>query len=447
MARKKTEAEFDQELAEVHPTYTRIGPYINSYTKVLIGCEYGHQWNPLPINLINKKSGCPHCCPVRTIVKTHGEFEQEMKQISPSIELLGTYTTNKGRILCRCRICQHQWSPVASKLQQKRGCPQCAKQVRGKCNAFPFHILVSEIVTNNPQVREVLHKCPERPRNVVVKFQCGHIKSVDWQNLRKGHGCWICARKMIGEAQRKPKEQFLDEMAVSHVGYTWIGPYVNSKIKGKVICPKQHEFWIAPVKIQSGQGCPVCARTISKGEINVRSLIESFGVHLAPRKKVGRFFPDIIVCDRNIIIEYNGVYWHSTKYLDQNYHINKTLEYYGCGYSTIHIWEDEWLYENERIVAWLKYALGLNKNIPKEFGKNRFGEFDLCWMPYHESIEVIPPRQYWFTRGNTIIDGCFIPKSTRVTDKNLLGMSKIYSIFDCGSYIQGIITININIGG
>lgn len=58
---------------------------------------------------------------------------------------------------------------------------------------------------------------------------------------------------------------------------------------------------------------------------------------------------DIFLPEHNIGIEYNGVYWHSLKFLDKNYHLNKTNQALVKGIRLIHIFSDD-MYTNPDIV-------------------------------------------------------------------------------------------------
>ena len=51
-----------------------------------------------------------------------------------------------------------------------------------------------------------------------------------------------------------------------------------------------------------------------------------------------------------LAFEFNGTYYHSVERDPQNYeyHLNKTKECESLGIKLVHIWEDEWIYENEK---------------------------------------------------------------------------------------------------
>lgn len=51
---------------------------------------------------------------------------------------------------------------------------------------------------------------------------------------------------------------------------------------------------------------------------------------------------DILLSDINLGFEFNGNYWHSEKFKDKNYHINKVNKSLEKGIQLIHIWEDVW---------------------------------------------------------------------------------------------------------
>lgn len=56
---------------------------------------------------------------------------------------------------------------------------------------------------------------------------------------------------------------------------------------------------------------------------------------------------DILLPELNIGFEFNGVYWHSEKFKNKNYHINKLNKSNMVGIDLITIWEDEWNLKRE----------------------------------------------------------------------------------------------------
>lgn len=71
---------------------------------------------------------------------------------------------------------------------------------------------------------------------------------------------------------------------------------------------------------------------------------------------------DIYIPEKKIAIEYDGLYWHSTKNLkDKNYHLTKTKMCEEKGIRLIHIFSDEWIYKKEIIKSIILSSLGIYK--------------------------------------------------------------------------------------
>jgi len=68
---------------------------------------------------------------------------------------------------------------------------------------------------------------------------------------------------------------------------------------------------------------------------------------------------DIVIPSAKIAIEFNGVYWHSTKFLsDPLYHYNKTISSSGAGYTLFHVFSDDWVNSKEALIIDLLDIIG-----------------------------------------------------------------------------------------
>ena len=77
---------------------------------------------------------------------------------------------------------------------------------------------------------------------------------------------------------------------------------------------------------------------------------------------------DIYIPSHNLAIEYNGLYWHSELYKDNDYHLKKTELCESLGIKLIHVFEDEWLNKQDIVKSRLSNILGLTPN--KIYGRN-----------------------------------------------------------------------------
>ena len=78
---------------------------------------------------------------------------------------------------------------------------------------------------------------------------------------------------------------------------------------------------------------------------------------------------DVYIPQKNLAIEFDGLYFHSTKFgKDSDYHLGKTLACEEKGIRLIHIFEDEWLFKRQIVESIIKSALGIYKQ--KIFARN-----------------------------------------------------------------------------
>lgn len=86
---------------------------------------------------------------------------------------------------------------------------------------------------------------------------------------------------------------------------------------------------------------------------------------------------DILIPDKKLAIEYNGLIWHSygksihgkfnnLEHEDKNRHLNKTVDCESKGCNLLHIYEDEWRLDKDKKNIWksiISTKLGLNTKI------------------------------------------------------------------------------------
>lgn len=103
----------------------------------------------------------------------------------------------------------------------------------------------------------------------------------------------------------------------------------------------------------------------SIGQLQVANYIESLGyiVNLNDRKIITPLELDVIIPEKNIAIEYCGIYYHSETWgnKDKNYHLNKHNLCKENGYKLITIFENEWYNKQDIVKSIISTKLGSNK--------------------------------------------------------------------------------------
>jgi hypothetical protein len=80
--------------------------------------------------------------------------------------------------------------------------------------------------------------------------------------------------------------------------------------------------------------------------------------NIIPPKELDIYFPD-----KKIGIEFNGLYYHSETFKENNYHKEKLLMCKSVGIRLIQVFEDEWINTPEIVLSIIKSKLGLSKKI------------------------------------------------------------------------------------
>lgn len=136
-------------------------------------------------------------------------------------------------------------------------------------------------------------------------------------------------------------------------------------------CNKKHEYEISFQLLRDRLRrndivCTKCSlplnKYISNGETEIYNWLSQYiSCERNNRKILGGQEIDIFIPEKNIAIEFNGIYWHSDLFKDNNYHLNKTLLLKNKGIKLIHIWEDQWNNKKHIIKSRILSQLNLNK--------------------------------------------------------------------------------------
>jgi hypothetical protein len=140
----------------------------------------------------------------------------------------------------------------------------------------------------------------------------------------------------------------------------------------KCDCEKEHEFEILYNNFKSRleNNIPLCTicfpinELISIKEKEIFDFIESIYDGELISSFRDKFEIDIYLPEFKIGFEFNGIYWHSDKFKDKNYHINKLNYFKEKGIRIINIWENDWTNRKEIIKSQISNIIGKSKKIP-----------------------------------------------------------------------------------
>ena len=71
---------------------------------------------------------------------------------------------------------------------------------------------------------------------------------------------------------------------------------------------------------------------------------------------------DIYLPELKLGFEFNGLYWHSSEYLDKNYHLNKLNHFKENGIRIFNVWEDDWRIKQNLVKSMILNLLNQTPN-------------------------------------------------------------------------------------
>lgn len=122
---KKTHEEYVNELAEINPDVEVLGTYKNTNTPLMFRCKVCGHIWEVAACNLLRGTKCPKCN-IRKRMLPEDEAIKRMEAGSPNTEVLGTYKGYGKTIACRCRKCGYEWNPYPRVLMKGCGCPRCA---------------------------------------------------------------------------------------------------------------------------------------------------------------------------------------------------------------------------------------------------------------------------------------------------------------------------------
>lgn len=195
---------FVDALAKAHPNIEVLEEYKGTNIPITVNdktCAHS-PWKARPFTLL-KGIGCPVCGKIaaaKTRTRTPQQFELEMAQIAPTIEIVGIYTKVTDRIDARCKERNLSWSPLAYSLLSGKGCPHCsatkgAMKRSNKLAVKTTDLFSSELAEINQNITVIGEYINNKTKIMVECKKCGNRWEVVPASLLNGHGCPVCSRK------------------------------------------------------------------------------------------------------------------------------------------------------------------------------------------------------------------------------------------------------------
>lgn len=371
---------------EWHPTYNDgLFPkdvFVSSSKTAWWLGHCNHSWKMRISDRTTNNQGCPICRGLQILIGFNDLASQRSDIASEwhpdknghlTAEMVTPGSSQKVWWLGECG---HEWEMgIYSRTGPlKQGCPTCANRTLlvGFNDFSSINPLLSSEwhpMKNGDLTAE--HVFPVSARKVWWLGKCGHEWEAQISNrVFSASDCPICAgqKVLVGFNDLASQNPVIAAQwhPTKNGALTPIHFTTGSDKRVWWVCDKGHE-WEAPIhgRARNNLGCAQCyAKTfVSKGEQDIADFIVSLGLNIvqSDRKTLKRKELDIVVPEKKVAIEFNGVFWHSEPAgKDKDYHRNKWIAAKEAGIQLIQVWEDEWNRNPEQIKRMIAHKLGFS---------------------------------------------------------------------------------------
>lgn len=375
-------------LEEWHPDNerqpTEMAPYSNDEFLWQCKTDPSHVWKARLANRTMRGSQCPECSLIgkqgtRTTPRV-SENSTLLKEWHPSNDK-SPHDVTTGSAYEAMWLCSkdkaHVWTSQVHNRARGAGCPYCAKvrvEFEKQNLVLLFPDLVKELHPDSGIDPTRLN--PSSPDSVL--WQCQEDPTHSWMasphtRTAIGTGCSICSgnvareslmeHSLVAESWGKENTIKPNGFSAGSSHYAW----------WKCMAHTDHPEWQSTISDRvRGRNCPACASInfASKGEGELANAIQillgediTIQRHVRKIPKISEL--DIYIPEKQVAVEFNGIYWHSDEFKTTKYHLEKSTQVTKRGIHLIHVWEDDWRERRDTVVRALAHRLGATERLNK----------------------------------------------------------------------------------
>lgn len=258
--RKKTTAEYKQELINKGSNIEPIEEYINAREKILHKClDCNYIWSSTPTNVLSNSGCCPKCNPKIKRNRTTDDYKSELFMKNPNIEVIGDFINTKTNILHKCKSCGYKWNANPSNILSGSGCPNCANKKRNINRKPTQEEYILNVKYKNASLEvigtyidmhtKIKHRC----------IFCKNIIMITPDHVLRGYGCKKCSSLYTAQKLILSSEKFETNVHKNDCNIILKTQYINNKTPIECQCKVCGHEWIVkyPFQLYSSH-CPKC---------------------------------------------------------------------------------------------------------------------------------------------------------------------------------------------
>lgn len=231
-SQRKTTEEFIREARDRHGDrydYHKV-KYLGANTYTVIICSEHGEFKQTPHQHLGGH-GCPKCANMkRGRTLSHEEHVAAITKVNPDVEILERITGVTTPVLCRGRICGHEWRTTPHSLKRGHGCPKYAGVERKTLEEF---ILEAKAIHGDKYDYSLVEYVDSFKKVSILCPEHGKFKQTPHHHLN-GHGCPKCASYGFLAHSRGSLYIMVDDLEVPTVMKIGVSTRVNER-RGEIL--------------------------------------------------------------------------------------------------------------------------------------------------------------------------------------------------------------------
>lgn len=358
----------------------------SSNKKIEWKCEHGHTWTAPVSRLTGQGSRCPYCSGRYPIVgetdlgTTHPELADQLVDQSLRTKI---QSGSPKVVEWQCKQ-GHTWrTSVHNRAHRGYQCPYCGGKVPivGETDLATTHPEIAAELVDQSLATQLMGSSDAK-----VEWQCSNNPEHRWfatvgNRTRAGSGCPICVNKTIipGENDILTTHPHVRDWVVDITAAEQMPAGSQRKLKLRCKTNPEHEWYESAYHLtrDNNIACPLCAGVHrSRGEVEleniIRSLVPNSCIEVSDKTICNdRREIDIVVWDKHLAFEFNGVHWHSDRQCsNNNAHKEKFSLCEEAGLQLIQVWDDDWRFRKDVVVRMVAAKLGATDQLGRLEGFN-----------------------------------------------------------------------------
>lgn len=271
---------FVVKLKQINPTLKILGKYVDNKTKILIKDDFNIQYLVRPNDLLNS-----HVPSIQTAVNKNTAFKIKLKQVQPHLIVVGEYINSKTKILIKDKV------GILYKILPDDLLQKVSPSIQSALNKNLAFKIMSEQIHGALYDYSIVNYNKNTNKVKIICKICGNLFLQRAYKHLQGDGCPKCGLEKAQSANKKildnRRKTIVDDITQKHDNRINCDKliYNGNKIKSLFGCNVniEHGYWMAtPNDILDGCGCPLCKS--SKGELKIASFLTKENINFIRQK-------------------------------------------------------------------------------------------------------------------------------------------------------------------